>query len=244
MNIVPTDPFSEEANEIIAELTSELAERYNEPGGGAFKPEDVTVQRSIFLTIREGDLTIGCGALRPVDEDTCEVKRMYVNPAYRGRGYSKEILSALEAKAKFFNYKTIILETGKRQPEALGLYIRSGYQVIANYGIYKDREMSVCFKKDIFSNENQQMDVTQLPFNKFIGLERCEKEKGFLTSLPDKPEYTNHLGTVHASALFAVAEAGSGEFLFRQFKVTADLLPVVRHAELKFRKPVKGRVSA
>src|SRR5713226_10524444 len=63
---------------------------------------------------------------------------------------------------------------------------------------------------------------------------------GFLVSLPDGPQYTNHLGTVHASALLAAAEAGSGAFLVRQFGEASGYLPVVRRLEAKFRKPPGG----
>jgi GNAT superfamily N-acetyltransferase len=153
MIIKQTDPLSNEAASIIGELTNELAERYNEPGGGAFNPEDVLVLRSILLTGVEDGKTIACGALRPVDEDTCEVKRMYVNPDYRGKGFSRQMLAALEEKAGLFGYNRIILETGKKQPEALGLYNKSGYTVIPNYGIYKEREMSVCFEKLIIEQK-------------------------------------------------------------------------------------------
>ena len=47
------------------------------------------------------------------------------------------------------------------------------------------------------------MDVTELPFNRLIGLEAAPSQSGFLVSLPDRSQYTNHLGTVHASALLA-----------------------------------------
>jgi acyl-coenzyme A thioesterase PaaI-like protein len=88
------------------------------------------------------------------------------------------------------------------------------------------------------------MDVTQLPFNRHVGLEPAADESGFLVSLPDGPQYTNHLGTVHASALLAVAEAGSGAFLVRQFGPGAGFVPVVRRLEAKFRKPARGRIAA
>ncbi len=88
------------------------------------------------------------------------------------------------------------------------------------------------------------MDVTQLPFNRHIGLEAGAADSGFLVCLPDGPQYTNHLGTVHASALLAVAEASSGVFLVRQFGSGAGFVPVVRRLEAKFRKPARGRVSA
>lgn len=88
------------------------------------------------------------------------------------------------------------------------------------------------------------MDVTQLPFNRLIGLELAPEGSGFLVSLPDGPQYTNHLGTVHAVALLAVAEAGSGVFLLDRLGDPAGFVPVVRRLEAKFRSPASGRVSA
>jgi len=88
------------------------------------------------------------------------------------------------------------------------------------------------------------VDVTKLPFNHLIGLELGHPGSDFLASLPSDVKYTNHLGTVHASALLAVAEAASGLFLLRHFGTEAGLVPVVRRVEAKFSKPGKGRVSA
>jgi acyl-coenzyme A thioesterase PaaI-like protein len=88
------------------------------------------------------------------------------------------------------------------------------------------------------------MDVTQLPFNRFVGLESAPGDSGFLVTLPDGPQYGNHLGTVHASALLAVAEAASGAFLIQQLGSPSGFIPVVRRLEAKFRKPARGRVSA
>jgi acyl-coenzyme A thioesterase PaaI-like protein len=87
------------------------------------------------------------------------------------------------------------------------------------------------------------MDVTQLPFNRLIGLE-ADADGDRLVTLPDGPQYTNHLGTVHASALLAVAEAGSGAFLVRHLGSGDGFVPVVRRLEARFRKPASGPVSA
>jgi acyl-coenzyme A thioesterase PaaI-like protein len=87
------------------------------------------------------------------------------------------------------------------------------------------------------------MDVTQLPFNRLIGLQNGAAEDE-LVSLPGDARYGNHLGTVHAAALLAVAEAGSGEFLQRAMPAVEGIIPVVRRLEAKFRKPAYGRVSA
>jgi acyl-coenzyme A thioesterase PaaI-like protein len=88
------------------------------------------------------------------------------------------------------------------------------------------------------------VDVTQLPFNRLIGLEASPPDSGFLVTLPAGPQYTNHLGTVHAAALLAVAEAGSGVLLVRHLGYESGSVPVVRRMEAKFRKPAHGRVSA
>lgn len=88
------------------------------------------------------------------------------------------------------------------------------------------------------------MDVSQLPFNRLIGLELVTADTGDLVRLPENPQYANHLGTVHASALLAVAEAGSGAFLGRRFGDGEGFIPVVRTVEAKFRKPAQGAVTA
>lgn len=93
------------------------------------------------------------------------------------------------------------------------------------------------------SEDFSVMDVVRLPFNQLIGLESAA-ESGYLVSIPDSPKYTNHLGTVHASAMLAVAEAGSGAFLSQQFTDYSGAIPVVRRIEAKFRKPGIGEIFA
>jgi Domain of unknown function (DUF4442) len=86
------------------------------------------------------------------------------------------------------------------------------------------------------------MDIEAIPFNRLIGITHAKQEGGVL-ALPDEVRYTNHLGTVHAGAQLALAEASSGEFLWREFKeISFDVLPVVRRLEAKFRKPAFGAV--
>ncbi|MCB1231247.1 MAG: YiiD C-terminal domain-containing protein [Verrucomicrobiae bacterium] len=88
------------------------------------------------------------------------------------------------------------------------------------------------------------MEITKLPFNKFIGIGRSQRE-GFALSLPSENRYTNHLGTVHASALMALAEATSGEALLNAIGNLGDtIIPVVRRFECKFRKPASGSIDA
>ena len=85
--------------------------------------------------------------------------------------------------------------------------------------------------------------VTELPFNSFLGIQSAP-DSAQLLRLPSGGQYLNHLGTVHASALLALAEASSGEFLLRHFGVTDSIVPVVRRIEAKFRKPANGAVTS
>lgn len=92
---------------------------------------------------------VGCGAIREFEPTATEVKRMYTIPASRGKGVATKILEELEKWAAELSYKKCILETGKRQPEAIALYTKCGYSPIPNYGKYAGVENSVCFEKSL-----------------------------------------------------------------------------------------------
>ncbi|MEP2935340.1 MAG: GNAT family N-acetyltransferase [Gilvibacter sp.] len=93
----------------------------------------------------------GCGAIKPFDQSTVEIKRMYTHQSFRGRGIAIAILAALEAWAKELNYSYCILETGINQPEAIALYQKCGYERIPNFGQYANIENSFCFRKKLIS---------------------------------------------------------------------------------------------
>lgn len=87
------------------------------------------------------------------------------------------------------------------------------------------------------------MDITDIAFNRLIGLQREPAGGEFAVSLPARSQYHNHLGIVHAAALFAVAEAASGDWMLRNFgERAADFIAVVRRVEMKYRKPAQGKV--
>ncbi len=88
------------------------------------------------------------------------------------------------------------------------------------------------------------MNVTELPYNKFIGIKRT-KNSEYLLELDESPDYLNHLGNVHAGAQLSLAEAASGEYLLKLFNDSPDrLIPVVRRLESKFKKPANGKIYA
>ncbi len=95
------------------------------------------------------DEPVGCGAFRESSLDAVEIKRMYVRPTHRGQGVAQAVLAELERWAQESAYATAVLETGKRQPEAIRLYEKSGYARTANYGQYAGVENSVCMRKEI-----------------------------------------------------------------------------------------------
>jgi len=94
-------------------------------------------------------LPVGCGAIKDFEPGTMEVKRMYVLPEYRNKGVGAQMLFELEQWAKELSCSKCILETGKKQPEAIALYTKHGYSVIPNYGQYASVDNSVCFAKKI-----------------------------------------------------------------------------------------------
>ncbi len=86
------------------------------------------------------------------------------------------------------------------------------------------------------------MKIQEVPFNGFLGIQQSAKE-GYILELAYNENLLNHLGTLHAGALFSLAEATSGEFLLRQFHDSElDLIPVVRKVEIKYSKPAKSAV--
>jgi GNAT superfamily N-acetyltransferase len=95
----------------------------------------------------ENDKPVGCGAIKEFDNESMEVKRMYTPPEFRGKGIAAQVLSELEKWTIELGYKRCVLETGKKQPEAIALYTKCGYIVIPNYGQYAGVGNSVCFEK-------------------------------------------------------------------------------------------------
>jgi acyl-coenzyme A thioesterase PaaI-like protein len=85
--------------------------------------------------------------------------------------------------------------------------------------------------------------VTELPFNSLLGI-RPASDAAHLLQLPSANQYLNHLGTVHAGAQLALAEASSGEFLLKHFGSSDGLVPVLRRVEAKFRNPANGSIMS
>ena len=153
LEIRPAALASPDTASLIAALNRELSSMYPEPGATHFRLDEseVTGERGVFLLAHLAGEPAGCGAIRVVDEESAEVKRMFVAPRWRGLGISKRVLLALEEHALRLGVKRVVLETGERQSEALALYERNGYARIAPFGEYVDSPLSVCMGKRLAS---------------------------------------------------------------------------------------------
>ena len=152
ISVQPEDPRGEAATQLVRELTAEIAALYSDfgqAGSGSFSANDVLVPRSAFVVARLNGQPVGCGALRPMDAETVEIKRMYVAPSARRLGVGRKILTELERLAATFDYRVIRLETGIRQPEARALYERCCFHRIPPFGQYIGNPISVCYEKEV-----------------------------------------------------------------------------------------------
>ncbi len=139
------------AQDFILALNAELESRYPEDGANFFRlePHEVSDGRGgFFIAYADGE-PVGCGAVRRIEPTVAEIKRMYVAPDARGRGVGGHILCELEAEAVRLGVRRIVLETGPRQPEAIALYRRSGFDEIPLFGEYVGSQFSVCMAKNL-----------------------------------------------------------------------------------------------
>src|SRR5262249_7929249 len=137
---------------LIDALNAELGDLYPEPGATHFRldAEEVANGHGTFLVVYRDGIPVGCGALRRVDAETAELKRMYVSPSVRGQGFGRRLLTALEAEARALGVRRLVLETGIRQAAALALYRATGYRPIPLYGEYRQSpDTSICLGTNI-----------------------------------------------------------------------------------------------
>jgi GNAT superfamily N-acetyltransferase len=130
------------ARAIVADALADLSVRYGSPNGDdtPVDPAEFVPSRGQFLIAYVDGVPAGCGGWRTSaeDPDAAEIKRMYTAPAFRGRGVASAMLRALEDSARTAGRKRMILETGSKQPEAVALYQKLGYERIANFGYYRE----------------------------------------------------------------------------------------------------------
>ena len=147
------DPRTEAARTLIGELDAYLDPLYPKESQHGYSIEKLVAQRVEFFVLYEDEAPAACGGVQFFDDSTQpgesygEIKRMYVRPAFRGRGYAKELLNHLEELSAARGFSKVRLETGISQPEAIGLYERNGYYEIPPFGDYWDDPLSFFYEK-------------------------------------------------------------------------------------------------
>ncbi|WP_433551166.1 GNAT family N-acetyltransferase [Micromonospora zamorensis] len=135
-----TDP---EIATLVLAQQRELREADGGLDGQVFMPHDDVRYLAVVVNGR----VVACGGLQSLDAETGEIKRMYVRPAYRGRGIGRQLVAALEECAFRQGHSVVCLETGTYLPAAIALYTSCGYEQIPVYGEYVSNPYSVCFAK-------------------------------------------------------------------------------------------------
>ena len=137
-----------DATLLLAELSSALESITGNSGASSFEADEMAHPRTYFAVARsiEGK-AIGCGAIRPLNARTAEMKRVYARAPHSGVG--GQIVAFLERKAVEFGFESVVLETRVINKKAVSFYLRNGYVIIPNYGKYAGRDEAVCFEKQL-----------------------------------------------------------------------------------------------
>lgn len=147
-DILRTDTSNIHFNTLVALLDADLAKRDGKDNAFYVQYNGIDQLKHCIVYFKDKE-AVGCGAIKPFDDNGMEIKRMYVTPGMRGKGIASIILSELEKWTKELGYHYCVLETGLRQPEAIALYTKNNYKITANYPPYEGIDNSVCFKKNL-----------------------------------------------------------------------------------------------
>jgi UDP-2-acetamido-3-amino-2,3-dideoxy-glucuronate N-acetyltransferase len=149
VSIIRSDSGHEDFISLVRLLDADLAIRDGADHGFYAQFNKIDQIKHVVIAYAGGQ-AVGCGAFKPFESnEKVEIKRMYVEPQWRGLGIAGQILGALEEWAATLGYTGCVLETGRKQPEAIALYQKCGYTVIPNFGQYAGVENSVCFEKKV-----------------------------------------------------------------------------------------------
>jgi len=148
INLIRTNSDNADFRELVALLDAELQIRDGDEHSFYAQFNKVDKIHHVVVAYEDGE-AVGCGAIKEYEKSAAEIKRMFIRAERRGRGIAKSILFELETWAKELNFSECVLETGLKQPEAIALYRKSGYETMPNYGQYAGVENSVCMKKSL-----------------------------------------------------------------------------------------------
>ncbi|MGN0975704.1 MAG: GNAT family N-acetyltransferase [Gemmiger sp.] len=138
-------PDCADARRLTGELNAVLTALTGASGAAGFAEADAAGPHSAFVIAYAGGKALGCGALRPLDGDTGELKRIYARPNRLGVG--RAVLAALETEARALHYARLVLETRRVNRHAVEFYRKNGWTECPGYGVYAARPEAICFCK-------------------------------------------------------------------------------------------------
>jgi ribosomal protein S18 acetylase RimI-like enzyme len=147
--IASDSPNSPDAIQLVAELETHLSALYPAESRHGFSVARLVSEGVSFFLVRCEGQPAGCVGIHFVDSEYAEIKRMYVRPAFRGRGLGRLLLDHVTSCARERGLGCLRLETGVHQREAIGLYEKMGFRRIRPFGNYKDDPLSRCYEKRI-----------------------------------------------------------------------------------------------
>jgi GNAT superfamily N-acetyltransferase len=146
------------AQHLIERVQQEYVVRYGGRDAAVVDPAEFSPPLGLFLVAEAGGVAAGCGGWRAHDDGAAEIKRMYVEPAFRRRGIAAQVLAELERTAAAAGHRRLLLNSGDRQPEALALYARAGYTPVTGYGVYADAPGAVFLGKDLTAGPAEDLE--------------------------------------------------------------------------------------
>jgi putative acetyltransferase len=144
-------PDTPDAMALIAELEATLDPLYPKASQHGLSVERLIAEAVPFFVLRSGGIAAGCGGVKLFGTAYGEIKRMYVRPSFRGRGFAKLLLNHLSEYAWMHGVPLLRLETGIHQHEAIGLYERMGFHRIPPFGDYREDPLSLFYEKSLTS---------------------------------------------------------------------------------------------
>jgi len=150
ISIKIANPNNEKVLAITEELSENLYLRFGSDGKNSFQDWENENSKFVFVVAEINSEIVGCGAIRPIDQNIGEVKRMYAK--YPGKKIGQTILGFLENEAVNLGYANLVLETRVKNESAVHFYQKQGYKVIPNYGKYTDRPEAICLEKSLNQN--------------------------------------------------------------------------------------------
>jgi len=148
LTLIRTNSDNDDFRKLVTLLDEDLAIRDGDEHAFYAQFNKIGAIREVIIAY-QNEFPVACGAIKPFSENAAEIKRMFVHPDYRKQGVAIKLLTELENWATELDFKECVLETGKKQPEAIALYQKVGYKIISNYGQYIGVNNSVCMAKQL-----------------------------------------------------------------------------------------------